>query len=170
MSSSVWPHRWQPTRLPRPWNSLGKNTGVGCHFLLQCTKAKSESEAALSCQTLQYPMDCSLPASSVHGIFPARVLEWGAIAFSIPHALYCNGNTAYRNRFKRVLIVHTHVPHGASSLSCVRLFATQRTVTRQASLSFTISQSLLKFMTTDSVMPSNHLVLCHHCYYLYLAH
>ena len=75
-------HRWQPTRLPRPWDSPGKNTGVGCHFLLQCMKVKSESEVAQSCLTLSDPMDCSLPGSSVHGIFQARVLEWGAIAFS----------------------------------------------------------------------------------------
>ena len=75
-------HRQQPTRLPVPWDSLGKNTGVGCHFLLQCMKVKSESEVAQSCLTLCDPMDCSLPGSSVHGIFQARVLEWGAIAFS----------------------------------------------------------------------------------------
>ena len=67
---------------PRPWDSPGKNTGVGCHFLLQCMKMKSESEAAQSCPTLSDPMDCSLPGSSIHGIFQARVLEWGAIAFS----------------------------------------------------------------------------------------
>ena len=65
-----------------PWDSPGKNTGVGCHFLLQCTKMKSESEVAQSCPTLSDPMDCSLPGSSIHGIFQARVLEWGAIAFS----------------------------------------------------------------------------------------
>ena len=76
------PHRRQPTRLPRPWDSPGKNTGVGCHFLLQCRKVKSESEVARSCQTLSDPMDCSLPGSSVHGIFQARVLEWVSSAFS----------------------------------------------------------------------------------------
>ena len=78
MSDSVWPHRQQPTRLPHPWDSPGKNTGVGCHFLLQCMKVKSESEIAQSCPTLSDPMDCSLPGSSTHGIFQARVLEWGA--------------------------------------------------------------------------------------------
>ena len=83
MSDSVRPHRRQPTRLPRPWDSPGKNTGMGCHFLLQCMKVKSESEVAQSCPTLSDPMDCSLPGSSVHGIFQGRVLEWGAIAFSI---------------------------------------------------------------------------------------
>ena len=83
MSDSVLPHRRQPTRLPRPWDSPGKNIGVGCHFLLQCMRVKSESEVTLSCPTLHDPMDCSLPGSSVHGIFQARVLEWGAIAFSV---------------------------------------------------------------------------------------
>ena len=68
-------HRWQPTRLPCPWDSPGTNTGVGCHFLLQCMKVKSESEVAQSCLTVSYPMDCSPPGSSVHGIFQARVLE-----------------------------------------------------------------------------------------------
>ena len=82
MSDSVRSHRRQPTRLPRPWDSPGKNTGVGCHFLLQCRKVKSESEVAQSCLTLSDPMDYSLPGSSDHGIFQARVLEWGAIAFS----------------------------------------------------------------------------------------
>ena len=80
MSDSVRPHRWQPTRLPRPWDSPSKNTGVGCHFLLQCMKAKRASEVILSCPSLSNPMDCSLPGSSVHGIFHARVLEWVAIA------------------------------------------------------------------------------------------
>ena len=79
---SVQPHRRQPTRLPSPWDSPGKNTGVGCHFLLQCMKVKSESEVAQSCLTLSDPMDCSLAGSSVHGIFQARGLEGGAIAFS----------------------------------------------------------------------------------------
>ena len=83
--SHVWlcaTHRWQPTRLPRPRDSPGKNNGVGCHFLLQCMKMKSESEVAQSCTTLSDPIDCSLPGSSIHGIFQAKVLEWGAIAFS----------------------------------------------------------------------------------------
>ena len=69
-------------RPPRPWDSPGKNTGVGCHFLLQCMKVKSESEVAQLCPTLCDPMDCSLPGSSIHGSFQARVLEWVAIAFS----------------------------------------------------------------------------------------
>ena len=75
-------HRQQPTRLPCPWDSPGKNTGVGCHFLLQRTKVKSESEVTQSYPTRSDPMDSSLPGSSIHGIFQAGVLEWGAIAFS----------------------------------------------------------------------------------------
>ena len=88
MSDSVRPHRRQSTRLPRPWDSPGKNTGVGCHVLLQCMKVKSESEVAQSCPTLHDPMDCSLPGSSIHGIFQARVLKWGAIAFSAQKPRY----------------------------------------------------------------------------------
>ena len=82
MSNSVRPHRWQPTRLCRPWDSPGKNTGVGCHFLYRCMEVKSESQVSKSCLTLCDLMDCSLPGSSIHGIFQARVLEWDAIAFS----------------------------------------------------------------------------------------
>ena len=82
MADSVQPHRRQPTRLPHPWDSPGENTGVGCHFLLQCMKLKSESEVTQLCLTLYDPMDCSLPGSSVHGILQAGVLEWYAIAFS----------------------------------------------------------------------------------------
>ena len=82
MSDSVRPHRRQPTRLLCPWDSPGKNTGVGCHFLLQCMKVKTQSEVSQSCPTLSDPMDCSLPGSSVHRIFQARVLKWGAIAYS----------------------------------------------------------------------------------------
>ena len=82
VSDSVRPHRRQPTRLCCPWDAPGKNTGVGCHFLLQCMKVKSESEVAQSCPTLCDPMDCSPPGSSVHGVFQAKVLEWGAITFS----------------------------------------------------------------------------------------
>ena len=81
-SLAVRPHRRQPTRLPRPWDPPGESTGVGCHFLLQGMKVKSESEVAESCPTLCDPTDCSPPGSSAHGIFQARVLEWGAIAFS----------------------------------------------------------------------------------------
>ena len=99
VSDSARPHWWKPTRLPRPWDSPGKNTGVGCHFLLQCMTVKSEREVAQSCPTLSDPMDYSLPGSSIHGIFQARVLEWGAIAFS---ALICSAC-----QFPR----HTHSHH-----------------------------------------------------------
>ena len=79
---TVGPHKWKPTRVPRPWDSPGKNTGVGCHFLLQCMKVKRDSEVSQSCPTLSDPMDCSPPGSSFHDIFQAGVLEWGAFAFS----------------------------------------------------------------------------------------
>ena len=75
MSNSVRPHRQQPTRLPRPWDSQGKNTRVCCHFLIQCMKVKSEREVAQSCLTLSDPMDCSLPGSSVHGIFLCKPIS-----------------------------------------------------------------------------------------------
>ena len=114
-------------------------------------KAKSESEVALSCRTLWYPMDCSLPGSSIHGIFQARVLEWGAISFSIPHTLYCNGNIAYKNRFKSIFIVHTHVPHCTLSLSCARLFVIPWTVAHQAPLSMGILQArILEWVSVTS--------------------
>ena len=87
VSDSVRPHRRQPTRLLCPWDSPGKNTGVGCHFLLQCMKVKSESEVAQSRWTRSDPMDRSPPGSSVRGIFQARAPEWGAIAFSEMHCL-----------------------------------------------------------------------------------
>ena len=93
MSDSVRPHRRQPTRFPRPGDSPGKNTGVGCHFLLQCIKVKSESEVTQLCLTLHDLMDCSPPGSSVHGIFQAKVLEWGDIAFSVSFSLG-PGNTS----------------------------------------------------------------------------
>ena len=85
MSDSVRPHRLQPTRLRRPWDSPGKNTGVGCHFLLQCMKEKSESEVAQSCLTLSNPMDFSLPGSSVHGF--SRQEYWSGVPLPSPHAL-----------------------------------------------------------------------------------
>src|SRR5574340_172589 len=83
VSHSFGSHALQPTRLSCPWDSPVKNTGVGCHFLLQWVKVKSESEVAQLCPTLSDPMDCSPPGSSIHGIFQAKVLEWGAIAFSV---------------------------------------------------------------------------------------
>ena len=77
---------------PRPWDSPGKNTGVGCHFRLQCMEVKSQSEVAQLCLTLSDPMDCSLPGSSVCGIFQAKVLEWGAIAFSVMRTVFMYEN------------------------------------------------------------------------------
>ena len=82
VSDSVQPHRRQPTRLPRPWDSPGKNTEVSCHFLLQCIKVKTESEVAQSCPTLSDPIDGSPPGSTTPGILQARTLEWVAISFS----------------------------------------------------------------------------------------
>ena len=110
MFDSVWPHRRQPTRLPRPWDSPGKNTGVGCHFLLQYMKVKRESEVAQLCPTPSNPMDCSLPGSSVHGISQARVLEWGSIAFGCKTYLV-SGN--YRISFKphKMLKRRYNFPH-----------------------------------------------------------
>ena len=144
MSDSVRPHRQQPTRLPRPWDSPGKNTGVGCHLLLQGMKVKSESEVAQSCPTLSDPMDCSLPGFSVYGIFQARVLEWVAIAFSVSKTSH------YHKHFQFSLV---------QSLSRVQLFATPWTAACQASLSITNSQSLLKLMhvhcTSDAIQPSH---------------
>ena len=105
MSDSVWPHRRPPIRLLCPWDSPGKNTGVGCHFLLQCIKVKSESEVAQSCLTLSDLTDCSLPGSSVHGIFQARVLEWGAIAFSAYVASkHINLNNYFENMFVNICL------------------------------------------------------------------
>ena len=86
MSDSVRPHRWQPTRLPRPWDSPGKNTGVGCHFLLHCRKMKSE--VAQSCPTLPNPMDCSLPGSPVHGIVQGRVMPLAGFIFFVCSEFY----------------------------------------------------------------------------------
>ena len=106
VSDSVRPHRRQPTRLPRPWDSPGKNTGVGCHFLLQCMKVKSKSEVTQSYLTLSEPMDCSLPGPSVHGSFQARVLEWVAIAFSnMLHSEAKQTNKQKKNFTKSVSVV-----------------------------------------------------------------
>ena len=92
MSNSVQPHGLQATRLLCPWDSPGKNTGVGCHFLLQCMKVESESEVVQSCPTLSDPMDCSLSGSSIHGMFQATVMEWGAIAFSHIYSQACRNH------------------------------------------------------------------------------
>ena len=106
MSNSVRPHRRQPTRVPHPWDSPGKNTGVGCHFLLQCMKVKSESEVAQSCPTPSGLMDCSPSGSSAHGIFQARVLEWGASTLSSV-SFYCTANES-------AIHMHVYPPFGRS--------------------------------------------------------
>ena len=115
------PHRRQPTRPPSPWDSPGKNTGVGCHFLIQCMKVKSESEATQLCPTVSDPMDCSLPGSSVHGIFQVRVLEWGAIT-SLP-------NTWLNSPLKSQLILFSkkqsrdcHQEDGWQGTLCIETF------------------------------------------------
>ena len=132
------PHRREPTRLRHPWDSPGKNTGVGCHFLLQCMKVKSESEITQSCPTLSNPMDCSLPGSSILGIFQARVLEWGHRA-SMPNvpllvSLLCVHLSIHLSI--RVFISPS-IPAcvQAKSLSRVQLFATPWTAGCQAPLS-----------------------------------
>ena len=93
MSNSVRPHRQQPTRLPGPQDSPDKNTGMGCHFLLQCMKVKSEREVTQPYPTLIDPMDYSLPGSSIHGIFQARVLEWVPLSSLNNDLLYSKGNS-----------------------------------------------------------------------------
>ena len=122
----MWLHRQQPTRLPHPWDSPGKNTGMGYHFPLQCMKVKSESEVAQSYLTLGDPMDCSLPGSSIHGIFQARVLEWGAIAFSkkdsICSSYYCAIHfitisfSPHDNRLWYILIHLTYIQYTVGDL------------------------------------------------------
>ena len=109
MSDSVRPHRRQPTRLPHPWDSLGKNTGVGCHFLLQCMKEKSESEVAQSCLTLSDSMICSLSGSSIHGIFQARVLEWGATSFDFSLLLLVQDWVTLRNSYYTLSLIAVKV-------------------------------------------------------------
>ena len=103
MSDSVWPHRRQPTRLLSPWCSPGKNTGVGCHFLLQCMEVKSESEVTLWCPTLRDPMDAA--TSSVHGIFQARVVEWAAIS-SLNSILFNKEGNSKRNLERSHFLCH----------------------------------------------------------------
>ena len=115
MSDSVQPHRRQPTRLPRPWDSPGKNTGVGCHFLLQ-----------------RYYFSRCIVLLPVFKNFPWFLKDLSSVQFS-----------------------------PVQSLSRVWLFAThEMTAARQASLSITNSQSLPKLVFIESVMPSNHLILC----------
>ena len=86
MSDSVRPHRRQPTRLRHPWDPPGKNAGVGCHFLLQCMKVKSESEVTQSCRTLRDPMDCSLQAPLSMGF--SRQETWSGVPSPSPIHTY----------------------------------------------------------------------------------
>ena len=135
MSDSVRPHRRQPTRLPHPWDCPGKNTVVGCHFLLQCMKVKSQSEVAQSCPTLSDPKDWSPPGSSVHGIFQARVLEWGAIAFSIWQfkdsqitvaMLQPHKTAAHKTARARCSFIHSHfLPQEKSQMEKISLGSKQ---------------------------------------------
>ena len=111
MSDSVRPHRRQPTRLRHPWDPPGKDTGVGCHFLLQCRKVKSESDIAQSCPTPRDPMDYSPPGSSIHGIFQARVLEWGAIAFSNVTSIIPDTKDLYLLTFLSLLVISKKLFH-----------------------------------------------------------
>ena len=120
MSDSVRPHRQQPTRLPRPWDSPGKNTGVGCHFLLQCMKWKVKVKSLSKCPTLRNPKDCSLSGSSIHGIFQARVLQRVAIAFSIQMPGKCKNKFLYTVQFSLWVVSDSLWPHGLqhSRLPC----------------------------------------------------
>ena len=93
------PHGWQPTRLPHPCDSPGKNTGVVCHFPLQCMNVKNESQVIQSCPTPSDPTDCSLAGSSVHGSFQAGVLEWVASAFSLMFTTHLHLSTMYFTHF-----------------------------------------------------------------------
>ena len=129
MSDSVRPQRWQPTRLPCPWDSPGKNTGVGCHYILQCMKVKSESEVAESCRTLSDPMDFSPPGSSVHGIFQARVLEYDHRQKQ-DHFVFVFGH-----RYKQ-----EHCP--SHKISCIPIFLAYYS----SSLNLVFSLSAIKFI------------------------
>ena len=143
MSDSVQPHRLQPSRLLRPWDSPGKNTGVGCHFLLQCMKVKSENEVTQSCPTHSDPMDCSLPGSSIHGIFQAGVLEWVAIAFSsivVEHGLNCSKACGiFLDQGSNLCLLHWQADSLAPNI-------------REALLSFLIP-FFMKFSSVGSLVP-----------------
>ena len=166
MSDSVRPHRRQPTRLACPWDSPGKNTGVGCHFLLQGMKVKSESEVAQSCPTLRDPMDCSPPGSSIHGIFQARVLEWGAIAFSDLNSNHPQTSVSIQDLSMRLIHIFSFIfssfiqrSHRNFKLNTSKMYFT---IYFQAPLSYQVLKSVIResTLTPTSLFPSsNHQIL-----------
>ena len=146
MSNTVRPHRWQPTRLRRPWDSPGKNTGVGCHFLLQCVKVKSLSHVRLFVT----------PWTAVYQAPPS-------MGFSKQE--YCSGLPLPSPKFIldsfNYYLITLYFSWGCCcSVTLVQLFPMPWTTAHQASLSFIISQSLLRLMSCKSMMPSSHLILC----------
>ena len=139
MSDSVRPHRRQPTRLHHPWDSPGKNTGVGCHFLLQCMKVKSEREVAQLCLTLHDPMDCNPPGSSVHGTLQARVLEWVPTAFSVLRGQICK--IVYKERLRDIIgnllkIFKGHSKDSTNEKQSFKIFNKQKSIKFTAHNSF----------------------------------
>ena len=146
MSDSVRPHRRPPTRLPHPWDSPGKNTGVGCHFLLQCMRGKSESEVAQSCPTLSDPMDCSLPGSSIHGVFQARGLEWGTIVFSTCFLEFLN-STKSQTRLSDFHFHKGYIEGKKISISSPRPICHPARTTTLRNVHITHKQSLLSIIS-----------------------
>ena len=108
MSNSSWPHRRQPTRLPHPWDSLGKNTGVGCHFLLQCRKVKSESEVTQSCPTLVTPWTAAYQAPPSMGF--SRQNYWRGVPWGVG-VLTWKISVPIRRDMRAFSPTHTHIPH-----------------------------------------------------------
>ena len=176
VSNSLWPHGLQPTRLLCPWDFPGKYTGVGCHFLLQgIFPTQGLNPGLLHCRQILYRLSYKgRPSPSVvsnslrpyglytvHGIFQARILEWVVKPFS-------RGSSWPRNELGSSALQVDSLPTGLSgkpfssvqSLSHVRLFATPWLEARQASLSIINSQSSLRLMSIESVMPSSHPILC----------
>ena len=173
------PHRRQPPTLPCPWDSPGKNTGVGCHFLFQCMKVKSESEVAQSCPTLSNHMDCSLAGSFTHGIFQARVLEWGAIAFSTSTSVgrksACNAGaigavgsilslerTPWGRAWQPTLVFLPREAHGQrrlagySTMDCKELDmteATEHAVLKALKLCYILSYEIMQRITIIALAP-----------------
>ena len=150
MSDSVQPCRRQPTRLRRPWDSPGKNIGVGCHFLLQCMRVKSESEVAQLCPTLCNPIDCSPPGSPIHGILQARVLEWGAIAFSMGLNKCVMAYTPHR------IIQCLHYPKNPLCSACSSSPAPILTSCRTTDFFFFVFHSLCSFALSRMSCNSTH--------------